>query len=74
MTLTIEEIYNLAVYAGLMIDDTNSIAEDERGSEITIFENAKMKLDDGSTWTGRGACFTEYPEDRSVIIKEYDVK
>lgn len=72
MTLTIEEIYNLAVYAGLVIDEKHSILKEDRESEIMIKENTKIKMDDGTFWKGRGACFADYPDDRWVIIKEYE--
>ncbi len=71
IVLTIEEIYNLAVYAGLVIDEDNSIPESERDSEILIQDNVKVKLDDGTYWTGRGAHYLEYSDDAWIIIKEY---
>ena len=68
IVLTIQEIYNLAVYAGLVINEKNST--DDRESEIAIKENMTIKMSDGE-WKGRGAYYTDYPEDKAVIIKEY---
>lgn len=70
IVLTIREIYNLAVFAGLWINEEDST--NDRTSEIAIRENITIPMDSGETdWHGRAAYYVDYPEDKSVIIKEY---
>jgi len=66
VTLSIKDLANVCDFAGISINEENSIFFDdpEQGeTELTIDQNVKVKLDDESIYQGLAAHFTEYPEE-----------
>ena len=67
--LTTKEIYNLAVFAGLVIDDDLSKEIYEENAQIVIGDSIKIKYDDGRHEVHLSAYFADYPDDGAVSIE-----
>jgi len=73
ITLNIKQIINLAEFAGLAINEKMSVHHNDSEAlltELTIETNAKVKMDDGSIYTGLSTHFSEYPEEGSLPLEE----
>lgn len=73
ITLSIKQIMVLAEFSGLAIDEEKSVHYNEPEAletELTIGRDGKVKMEDGSIYTGHTVHFTEYPEEGSLTLDE----
>ena len=73
ITLSIKQIIDIAEFAGLVINEEKSVHHNDDEAletDLTITREGKVKLDDGSVYTGHTVHFTEYPEEGSLPLDD----
>lgn len=73
ITLNIQQIIDLAEFAGLKINEELSVHHNEPEAletELTIEQKSPVRMEDGTIYTGSSVYFTEYPEEGSLPLEK----